>query len=130
MRVECEICGAYTEDPEQIEWAKKHRICPECRHIGSLFIAEEDENMSMFEKINKVIDERYLDGDHITLYDENGVHLAEVIEPMLEEEETISQYNVDYAEVYDNPGVTIYYFSIAYVEDGVLEHFTYEIEVM
>ena len=130
MRVECEICGAYTEDPNEIEWAKKHRICPVCRHIGSLFIAEETDSMSMFEKINKVIDERYLDGDHITLYDENGVHLAEVIEPMLEEEETISQYNVDYAEVYDNPGVTIYYFSIAYVEDGVLEHFTYEIEVM
>jgi ribosome-binding protein aMBF1 (putative translation factor) len=45
MRVECEICGAYTEDPKQIEWAKKYRTCPECRHIGSLFIAEEDESM-------------------------------------------------------------------------------------
>ena len=129
MRVECEICGAYTEDPNEIEWAKKHRTCPECRHIGGLFITEEADNMSMFEKINKVIDERYLDGDHITLYDEDGVHLAEVIEPMLEEEETISQYSVDYAEVFDNPGESIYYFSIAYVEDGVLEHFTYEIEV-
>lgn len=85
--------------------------------------------MSMFEKINKAIDERYLDGDHITLYDENGVHLAEVIEPMLEEEETVSQYSVDYSEIYDNPGMALYYFSIAYVEDGVLEHFTYEIEV-
>ena len=82
--------------------------------------------MTMFEKINKVIDERYLDGDHITLFDENGVHLAEAIESMLEEEETIFQYSVDYSEVYDT---TIYYFSIAYVEDGVLEHFTYEIEV-
>ena len=48
MRVECEICGAYTEDPKEIEWAKKHRICPECRHIGSLFIAEEDETMEEF----------------------------------------------------------------------------------
>jgi hypothetical protein len=28
----------------------------------------------MFEKINKVVDERYLDGDHITLYDKDGVH--------------------------------------------------------
>lgn len=46
MRVECEICGAYTEDPKQIEWAKKHRICPECRHVGSLFIAEEDKSMA------------------------------------------------------------------------------------
>ena len=86
--------------------------------------------MSMFEKINKIIDERYIDGDHITLYDKDGVHLAEVIEPMLEEEDTISQYNVDYAEIYNNPGASIiYYFSIAYVEDGVLKHFTYEIEV-
>ena len=85
--------------------------------------------MSMFEKINKVIDERYLDGDHITLYDENGVHLAEVIEPMLEEEETISQYSVDYAPIFNIPGATLYYFSIAYIEGGMLEHFTYEVEV-
>lgn len=130
MKVKCEICGAYTEDPNEIEWAKKYRTCPECRHIGSLFITEEADSMSMFEKINKVIDERYLDGDHITLYDEDGVHLAEVIEPILEEEETISQYSVDYSEIFDNPGMALYYFSIAYVEDGVLEHFTYEIEVM
>lgn len=45
MRIECEICGAYTEDPNEIEWAKKYRICPECRHIGSLFIAEENKSM-------------------------------------------------------------------------------------
>ena len=85
--------------------------------------------MTMFEKISKVVDERYLDKDHITLYDKDSIHLAEVIESMLEEEDTISQYSVDYAEVYDNPGVTIYYFSIAYVEDDILEHFTYEVEV-
>ena len=48
MRVECEICGAYTEDPKEIEWAKKYRTCPECRHIGSLFIEEEDESMKEF----------------------------------------------------------------------------------
>ena len=62
------------------------------------------------------------------LYDENGVHLAEVIEPMLEEEETISQYSVDYAEIFDSPSKSIYYFVIAYVEDGVLECLTYEIK--
>lgn len=85
---------------------------------------------TMFEKICKVIDSRYLEiGDHINLYDKDGIHLAEVIEPMLEEEETISQYSVDYSQVYDSPGLEIYYFSIAYIEDGVLEHFTYEIEV-
>lgn len=47
MRIECEICGAYTEDPNEIEWAKKYRICPECRHIGSLFIAEENQNETL-----------------------------------------------------------------------------------
>ena len=84
----------------------------------------------MFEKINKVIDERYLDSrDNITLYDENGIHLAEAIESMLKEEDIISQYSVDYDQVYDSPGIDIYYFSIAYVEDGVLEHFTYDIKV-
>lgn len=83
----------------------------------------------MFEKINRIIEERFLNGDHITLYDENGVHLAEVIEPMLEEDETISQYSVDYSQVFDSPGVDIYYFSVAYIENGKLEHFTYEIEV-
>ena len=85
--------------------------------------------MSLFEKINKVIEERYSDGDYITLYDENGVHLAEVIESMLEKEDIISQYSVDYPEVYEDSAVSIYCFSIAYVEDGVLEHFTYEIKV-
>lgn len=89
-----------------------------------------DRKETMFEKISKIIDNRYLEiGDHINLYDKDGIHLAEVIEPMLEEEETISQYSVDYAEVFDSPGKSIYYFSIAYIEDGVLEHFTYEIEV-
>ena len=43
MRVECEICGAYTEDPEAIEQAKRVRICPGCGHIGSLHIANEEE---------------------------------------------------------------------------------------
>ena len=30
-------------------------------------------NMSMFEKINKVVDERYLHKDFIALYDKDGV---------------------------------------------------------
>lgn len=82
----------------------------------------------IFEKISQVIEERYRNGSDIALYDKNGVHLAEAIEPMLEEKDTISQYSVDYSQVYDSAGVDIYYFSIAYVEDGVLEHFTYEIK--
>ena len=48
---------------------------------------------------------------------------------MLEKEDIISQYSVDYPKVYENSAVSIYCLSIAYVEDGVLEHFTYEIEV-
>lgn len=85
--------------------------------------------MKMFERINKIIDERYSNEERITLYDKDGIHLAEAIEPILEKESTISQYSVDYNQVYDNPGIDVYYFSIAYVEDGVLEHFTYKIEV-
>lgn len=27
---------------KEIEWAKKYRTCPECKHIGSLFIVEEE----------------------------------------------------------------------------------------
>ena len=58
MRVECEICGAYTEDPNEIEWAKKYRTCPERRHIGSLFIVEEDESMKEF-NVDLIIDKTF-----------------------------------------------------------------------
>ena len=84
--------------------------------------------MTMFEKINRMIDERFLDGDYIRLHDKNGEHLSTVVEEMLENEATISQYSVDYDETFDNLGVTIYYFSVAYVENGKLEHFTYIVE--
>ena len=84
--------------------------------------------MSMFEKINRMIEERFLDGDFIRLHGENGEHLSTVVEEMLENEATISQYSVDYDETFDNPGITIYYFSVAYVENGKLEHFTYIVE--
>lgn len=72
MRIECEICGAYTEDPKEIEWAKKHRICPECRHIGSLFIAEEDEDLDFeneyealcYNAVGILIHEYSIEADH------------------------------------------------------------------
>lgn len=84
---------------------------------------------TMLEKISKVVEERYLNGDHITLYDKNGVHLAEVIEPMLEKEDMIFQYSIDYSQVYISPGMSIYYFSIAYIENGELKHLTFKVEV-
>ena len=80
----------------------------------------------MFEKINKMIEERFLDGeDYIAINDENGVHISEVIEEMLKNDEAISDYSVDYDETFDCPGCTIYYVSIAYIENGKLEHITY-----
>lgn len=42
MRIECEMCGAYTEHPKAIEIAEQTRCCPVCCHIGSLFIAKEN----------------------------------------------------------------------------------------
>jgi hypothetical protein len=71
MRVECEICGAYTEDPNEIECAKKNRICPGCGHIGSLSIAEEDEGTyividTMEGNVIGVFNDRELAGDGIS----------------------------------------------------------------
>ena len=83
----------------------------------------------MFEKIDKMIDERFLDGEHITLYDENSIRLDDVIEEMLKNDDTITQYDVNCEEVFDNPGITIYCLSIAYVENYTLEHFTYVVEI-
>lgn len=79
----------------------------------------------MFDKINEMIEDRFLDGDYIAIRDEDSVHLAEVIEEMLESDETITDYSVDYDETFDCPGCTIYYVSIAYIENGKLEHITY-----
>lgn len=79
----------------------------------------------MFEKINKIIEKRFFNGDYIAINDENGVHILEVIEEMLENDEAISDYSVDYDEVFDYPGISIYYVSIACIENGKLEHVTY-----
>lgn len=59
MKVECEICGAYTEDPNEIEWAKRYGTCPECMRVRSLFIVEEDESMKEFniDLVEKIEDE-------------------------------------------------------------------------
>jgi hypothetical protein len=83
----------------------------------------------MFEKIDKMIDERFLDGEHITLYDENSIRLDDTIEEMLKNDDTITQYDVSCEEVFDSPGTTIYCLSVAYVENSALEHFTYVVEI-
>ena len=79
----------------------------------------------MFEKINKIVEERFLDGDYISIRDKDGIHISAVIEEMLAKDEAIAEYNVDYDETFDNPGCTIYYVSVAYIENGELGHFTY-----
>lgn len=83
----------------------------------------------MFEKINKMIEERFIDGDYIAIYDKDSIHISEVIEEMLKNDETITEYSVDYDETYDCPSCTIYYVSIAYIENGKLEHMTYVAEM-
>lgn len=79
----------------------------------------------MFDKINEMIEERFLDGDYIAIHDENSIHLADVLEEMLQNNEAITEYSVDYDETFDCPGCTIYYVSVAYIENGKLEHITY-----
>ena len=37
MRIECEICGSYTE----MEKPPENNICPVCFHVGSLFVSDE-----------------------------------------------------------------------------------------
>lgn len=85
--------------------------------------------MSMFEKINKVIEEQFLGwGFVISWYNKNGELLTTVIEEMLKNEASISQYNIDFNEIFENSKITISYFSIAYIENGKLEHFTYTVD--
>lgn len=79
----------------------------------------------MFEKINRMIKERFLEGDYIAIRDKDSIHISEVIEEMLENDEAITDYSVDYDETFDCSGCTIYYVSIAYIENGKLEHMTY-----
>ena len=79
----------------------------------------------MFDKIEKMIEERFVDGDYIAINDENGVHITGVIEEMLKNDKAISDYSVNYDETFDCPGCTIYYVSVAYIENGKLEHMTY-----
>lgn len=79
----------------------------------------------MFEKINKMIEQRFLDGDYISIRDKDSIHLSEAIEELLENADNITDYSVDYDETFDCPGCTIYYVSMAYIEDGKLEHITY-----
>lgn len=84
---------------------------------------------TMFEKISRMIDERFLEvGSYIAIRDKDGAHLGEVIEEMLENADNVTEYSVDYDETFDCPGCTIYYVSMAYIEDGVLEHITYVAE--
>lgn len=82
-----------------------------------------DYQMIMNKKINKIIEERYLDGKHIVLYDKNNTHLVTTIEVMLAMDKSVTQYSIKYDEISDDP--TICYISGAYIKDDTLEHFIY-----
>lgn len=41
-KLECEVCGSYTVDPEAIK-ETKNNICPVCFSFGSLFISKKNE---------------------------------------------------------------------------------------
>lgn len=83
----------------------------------------------MIDKINELLDTRFSKGDYYRPYDDNDITADSVIEELFEAEASISQYSVDMSMIYENPGCEVYYLSIAFIENGKLEHVVYEMAV-
>ena len=80
--------------------------------------------MSVKEKIFKIIEQ----------YEEHGIYreieingeweeigLEEEIEKILSEEESVTEFQVEAANMFDNPSIDIYSVSIVWIENGKLE---------
>ena len=83
----------------------------------------------MIEKIEKLLDERFYNGEYHKPYDENDIAADEAIEELLETEPSVSQYSVEMSQIYENPGCEVYYLSIAFIENDKLEHAVFEMAV-
>lgn len=54
MKIACDTCGIALTDREMVEQAIRIPICPCCCSIGSLFVAEkDDEFLKLFNQITK-----------------------------------------------------------------------------
>lgn len=88
--------------------------------------------MSVKEKIFKILEQ----------YEEHGIYreikingeweevsLEEEIEEILSKEESVTEFRVEAANMFDNPGIDIYSVSIVWIENGKLETIlNYEID--
>lgn len=87
------------------------------------------------EIIEKIVEER-IDASgsahiYIEILDENGDYIDELsvgdeIEQVLQEKGI--EYSVEMWEVFDNPGITIYALSVAWIEDGELNQYCTTLE--
>ena len=86
--------------------------------------------MSMIEKIDKMLEERFACGeDGLRKYDDDGVHIAYAIEELFEEEEFFSaDYSVECETIFSSPAVDLTYVSIAFLDWGKLHHTVYIVE--
>lgn len=88
--------------------------------------------MSVKEKIFKIM-EQYEERGIYREIEINGdweeVSLEEEIEEILSKEKSVTEFRVEAANMFDNPGIDIYSVSVVWVENGKLETIlNYEID--
>lgn len=88
--------------------------------------------MSVKEKIFKIM-EQYKELGVYREIEINGeweeISIEEEIEEILSKEKSVTEFRVDAANMFDNPGIDIYSVSIVWIENGKLETIlNYEID--
>lgn len=88
--------------------------------------------MSVKEKIFKIM-ERYEEHGIYREIEVNGeweeVGLEEEIEEILSKEESVTEFQVEATNMFDNPGIDVYSVSIVWIENGKMETIlNYEID--
>lgn len=73
--------------------------------------------------IANLIESRTSDDGNVRIWNDEDVSLNDEIEA-LAEEVGIKQFSCERWETFENPGITIYAFSAAWVYDGELHHYT------
>ena len=87
--------------------------------------------MGIYDKINSLIEEYFNQGDYYTLYievDGNDLEIDEEIKKIFEEN-NIEQFNVELEQVFNSPGLDIYYLAVAWIEDGDLQVYNLSMEI-
>lgn len=81
--------------------------------------------MSVKEKIFKIMEQYEEHGIYREIEMANGeweeVCLEEEIEEILSKEESVTEFQVEAANMFENPGIDIYSVSIVWIENGKLE---------